>query len=89
MFQEFWRRWNTEYLTFLQQHPKLNQPQRNFQVGQIVVIKENNIPPSKWLLSLVIETHLCPDSHVLGLKLRSKHGDVTRPISEVVREPVF
>lgn len=45
---EFWKNWSTEYLTRLQQHPKWMRNMNNFKIGDLVLIKEDNSPPTRW-----------------------------------------
>ncbi|GFY30065.1 soluble guanylate cyclase 88E [Trichonephila clavipes] len=53
----FWRKWKIDYLSNLQTRTKWKCPNNNFKVGEIVIIKEDNIPPATWPLGKVIETH--------------------------------
>lgn len=47
MFQEFWNRWSVEYLHTLQHRPKWAKPQPMVRVGDLVLIREANLPPRK------------------------------------------
>ncbi|GFU58966.1 integrase catalytic domain-containing protein [Trichonephila clavipes] len=53
----FWRKWKIDYLSNLQNRTKWKSPKNNFKVGEIVIIKEDNIPPATWPLGKLIETH--------------------------------
>ncbi|GFW32778.1 DUF5641 domain-containing protein [Trichonephila clavipes] len=46
-----------DYLSNLQNRTKWKSPNHNIKVGEIVIIKEDNIPPATWPLGKVIETH--------------------------------
>ncbi|XP_046868562.1 uncharacterized protein LOC124461016 [Drosophila willistoni] len=50
MLQGFWKRWHQEYLTSLQQRPKWTTKLPNIAIGNLVLIKDSNAPPSAWLL---------------------------------------
>ena len=89
LFQGFWKRWHSEYLTSLQQRPKWNIRQDNLKQDEVVVIKEKNIPPSKWLLARIIATYPGPDGNIRVVRLKTKTGEFTRPITAVVRLPIF
>ncbi|GFS77592.1 integrase catalytic domain-containing protein [Trichonephila clavipes] len=52
----FWRKWKIDYLSNLQNRTKWKSPNHNIKVGEIVIIKEDNIPPPTWPLGKVIET---------------------------------
>ncbi|KAH8338198.1 hypothetical protein KR074_010393, partial [Drosophila pseudoananassae] len=51
--QGFWKRWNLEYLSTLQPRTKWHQDAPNVAVDTLVVLKEPNQPPSKWMLGRV------------------------------------
>lgn len=74
LFQSFWDQWSHEYLTRLQKRPKWKQQHKNLNVGQIVVIKEDNLPPTKWILGRIIETFKGTDGSVRSARLICK-GD--------------
>ena len=44
----FWRRWIKEYLPSLQQCQKWNREQRNFVVGDIVLVLDDKTPQNSW-----------------------------------------
>ncbi|KAJ8720696.1 hypothetical protein PYW08_006161 [Mythimna loreyi] len=50
MTQHFWRRWSNEYLTTLLHRYKWSKQTPEPEVGDIVLIKEDNLPPCRWLL---------------------------------------
>ncbi|XP_047993587.1 uncharacterized protein LOC125232020 [Leguminivora glycinivorella] len=54
---DFWRRWSQEYLNqFLQRH-KWTQQTPEPKIGDVVLVKEPDLPPTRWLLGQVVETH--------------------------------
>lgn len=55
--QDFWSRWSKEYLTNLQQRPKWLKALPNLQIGDLVIVKEDHLPPSKWVMARIIDTH--------------------------------
>lgn len=52
--QQFWKNWSTDYLHRLQQRPKWMSVQPNLQIGDIVLIKDERLPPSTWALGRII-----------------------------------
>ena len=44
MVNQFWSRWRKEFLYTLQQRQMWNKPRRNMRTGDIVLIKEDNVP---------------------------------------------
>ncbi len=56
----FWSRWKREYLNTLQMRMKWNHPQRNFKVGDIVLVVDERTSRNLWPLGRI--THVTPDS---------------------------
>ncbi|CAI6348041.1 unnamed protein product [Macrosiphum euphorbiae] len=44
--QRFWKLWSSDYLLTLQHRQKWRTPQQEFQVGDLVVLKNENTPPN-------------------------------------------
>lgn len=61
LVNDFWSRWQNEYLTRLQQRPKWLKREDEFKVGDIVLIKQDNVPPGKWNMGRITEKHPGPD----------------------------
>lgn len=55
IYQCFWEQWSKDYLNRLQARPKWKQQHPNLKVGQIVVIKEDDTPPTQWILGRITE----------------------------------
>ncbi|GFT76506.1 integrase catalytic domain-containing protein [Trichonephila clavipes] len=84
----FWRKWKIDYLSNLQNRTKWKCPNNNFKVGEIVIIKEDNIPPATWPLGKVIETHPGKDGVVRVVTLRTVKGRFKRPIHKLCKLPL-
>ena len=67
---EFWSRWKREYLQSLQVRSKWNNPQRNLQINDIVIVKDDNLPRNRWKLGSIEEVYLDDDGLVRKVKLR-------------------
>lgn len=52
--QNFWERWQAEYIKELQQRVKWSTPRNNIQLNDLVLIKEDNVPPLRWPLGRVV-----------------------------------
>ena len=50
---EFWTRWRKEFLHALQERQKWARPRRNLQIGDVVIIKDDNAPRNQWQLARV------------------------------------
>jgi Family of unknown function (DUF5641)/Integrase zinc binding domain len=88
MLQHFWRRWSGEYLSRLQQRPKWIGEKRDFQIGDIVLLKEDNQPPMKWNLGRIIETHPGADNRVRVVTVKTCNSSYKRPISKLCLLPI-
>ena len=66
---EFWSRWRKEFLQSLQQRQKWGKPRRNLKVGNIVIIKDANLPRNCWRLGRVSTTFQDEDGYVRTVEL--------------------
>lgn len=57
LLNDFWHRWQNEYLSRLQQRPKWLKKIPEFDIGHIVLVKSDNLPPGKWMLGRIIDKH--------------------------------
>lgn len=56
LIQQFWDRWQKEYLSDLQVRQKWHKHLPNIQIGDLVLIKDDRFPPTYWPLARVIKT---------------------------------
>jgi len=64
MLEQIWRSWSTDYLHTLQQRCKWQETQQEIKINELVLLKNNLLPPSKWELACIIEVYLEKDKHV-------------------------
>lgn len=58
--QHFWRRWSSEYLHQLQTRSKWKMEKgAQLEVGQLVLIKQQDLPPLSWLLGRSRNLYRC------------------------------
>lgn len=79
----FWRRWSKEYLAELQYRNKWTQEQDNVEVGTLVIIKEENLPPLQWTMARVISTFKDQNGKVRVVQLKTPTGQLKRAIHEL------
>lgn len=87
MKQGFWRRWSLDYLQQLQTRNKWQKATENLAVGEIVLIKEDNLPPSRWALGRILKVHPGRDGLTRVVTLKTKTGELTRPIIKLIKLP--
>merc|ERR1712002_622421 len=66
---EFWNRWRKEFLSQLQSRQKWTVPKRDMKVGDIVLIKDDNVPRNVWPVARIVETYVSEDTHVRKVKV--------------------
>lgn len=89
MKQDFWQIWSSEYLSRLQQRPKWCSNNLNIEIGNLVLIKGENLPPSKWALGRVMETHPGADNLVRVVSVKTQNGILKRPIRKLCLLPII
>lgn len=67
---QFWQRWKKEFLKTLQERPKWNKVQRDLQVDDIVIVKDDALPRCQWRLARVTEVMVSHDNRVRRVKVR-------------------
>ncbi|KAG5861128.1 hypothetical protein JTB14_026804 [Gonioctena quinquepunctata] len=85
--QSFWKRWTVEYLNRLQNRPKWLSPAKNLEINELVLLKEDDVPPLKWPLAQIVEIIPGSDQRVRAVKLRTKKSVFVRPITKVCPLP--
>lgn len=66
---EFWTRWRKEFLLSLQQRQKWVRPRRDLRVGDVVIIKDENLHRCAWQLGRVSTTYPSPDGQVRKVRV--------------------
>ena len=83
LLRQFWQRWSIEYLTSLKRYNKWLYPTRNIRVGDVVVLQEDKLVPTKWPIARVIETHPGKDGLVRVATVRTATGTYKRPTTKL------
>jgi hypothetical protein len=94
--QEFWSRWRNDYLNTLQQRSKWRQGKYEIKVNDVVIVKEDKVPPLNWPLAIITAVHPGKDNLVRVVTVRmalnqdanSKPKEYRRPVSKLVYLPV-
>ncbi|XP_045535019.1 uncharacterized protein LOC123721194 [Papilio machaon] len=87
MRQHFWERWRNEYLSELQQKTKWRVKQRGLQEGELVVIKEANVPPLKWRMARVHKLYPGSDGIARVADVYTAKGIIRRGVHNLCSLP--
>lgn len=87
--QDVWKRWRNEYLHSLLQKSKWYHSKHFEQadVGTLVLIKEETLPPLKWRLGRIITVHPGTDGIVRVATVRTACGNLKRPLTKLAALP--
>lgn len=85
---DFWKRWQREYISRLQQRPKWATVSTNIREDDLVLIMEDNLPPTRWLLGRVVELHKGSDDLVRVVSIRCRNTILKRPIVKLALLPI-
>ena len=69
LVDQFWSRWRKEYVHILQNRSKWVKPQKNLKVGDVVLIKDDQVNRNQWKLGRVVEVKFSDDGFVRSCKL--------------------
>ena len=84
MYQGFWNRWSKEYLTSLNKFQKWHSLNPNIKTGDLVLISNQNLPPSKWPLARITTEHAGEDGVVRVVTLKLPNGTIMkRPVNKL------
>ena len=81
---QFWTRWKKEYLMSLQQRNKWSAAKRNFQINDVVLLKDEDSARNCWPLGRVQRVHVSDDGLVRSADVHCSGGKLTRPIHTLV-----
>jgi len=88
LHQQFSARWKEEYLKELHKRIKWQNPSRDIQVDDMVVVKEDNMPSNDWRLGRVVSVFPEADSRVRVVEILTARGTIARPIHMLVLPPM-
>lgn len=87
MQHDFWIRWSNEYLPELQEKVKWKTQHQNIQLGTLVLIKEDNLPPLQWSVGRIKELHPGTDNVVRVVTVKTATGLFKRAIQRICPFP--
>ena len=81
--KHFWKRWSLEYLITLQKSYKWTRPSRNISVGDVVILFEDGMVPTRWPLARIVKTHPGRDGVVRVVDVKTSKGLYRRPVHKI------
>ena len=88
MRDHFWNRWSKEYIHHLQQSYRWHTPVKNIEVGNLVLLKDDLLPATKWPMARVTEVFKGPDNLVRVVNVKTATGVYKRPVVKLVPLPI-
>lgn len=86
LVQGFWKRYSTEYLHTLQQRQKWKFNLPNIQLNDIVLLSNNDLPPSKWLMGIIVKTYPGLDNKIRVVDVET--GIFKRAVTKLAKLPL-
>lgn len=83
MVSDFWTRWSKEYLTSLSHRYKWTTKFDEPNIGDVVILRDEHLPPSKWVLGKIVTKHPGPDNVTRVVTIKCKNGLYKRALSKV------
>ena len=82
LVQQFWQRFQREYLQRLMRRSKWQQKKRQLKVNDIIMMGEDNLPRGKWNLARIVEVFPGKDGVVRNVRLQTKTGKYKRSVQK-------
>ncbi|GFX33005.1 integrase catalytic domain-containing protein [Trichonephila clavipes] len=83
IIQLIWKRWSVDYLNSLQQRNKWHFEKKNAKIGDMGIIKEDNLPSCQWSLGRINNIYPGKDSKVRVVEVKTTR-DANREISDLI-----
>lgn len=88
MTQDFWRRWSHEYLLDCMQRYKWTKITPEPKIGDVVLIKDDNLPPARWLMGKIVNKHPGSDNITRVVTFKCNDSLIKRPTSKLCILPL-
>ena len=85
--QQFWQWWSSDYLQSLLQCKPWQRTSPNLQIGDLILLREDNMTPLQWSTGVITDTHAGKDGIIRVVTLRTPKGTFNRPTTKICRLP--
>ena len=82
--QQFWYRWKREYLLSLQSRQRWTRTSRNVQLGDVVLLADQDVPRGQWRMGKVVKVFPSRDGLVRKALVKTSTSVYMRPINKMV-----
>lgn len=86
-YQQFWLKWHHEYLLTLSARQKWTKETTNLKMNDMVLLREDNVPPTQWRLGRITEVYPGKDGLIRTVDVRVTEKNKTktylRPITKI------
>ncbi|GFV34260.1 DUF5641 domain-containing protein [Trichonephila clavipes] len=90
IIQLIWKRWSVDYLNSLQQRNKWHFEKKNAKIGDMVIIKEDNLPSCQWSLGRINNIYPGKDSKVRVVEVKTtRDQNETPPVTLYLPKPLI
>lgn len=79
LLEQFWSRWKREYIAQISIRQKWHKPVHNMCLGDIVLVKDIDLPRNHWPLAKVVEVKVDDDRLVRRVKVLLGQRGSTKP----------
>jgi len=87
--ERFWRIWQSDYINTLQQRTKWKRKiQHDLCVGQLVLMRNDLLPPCKWELGRIKQCHPGLDGLTRVVTIKTANSEYKRPLSKLCLLPI-
>ena len=83
MAENFWKRWTREYLPTLIGRQKWREQKKNLQVGDVVVVLDDDLPRNSWPLGRIESVSVGRDGLVRSAEVKTKSSRLVRPVTRL------
>ncbi|KRX35610.1 hypothetical protein T05_5132, partial [Trichinella murrelli] len=83
LIAHFWKRWRSEYIVMFCTRPKWRSDSIEPNVGNIVLIAEDNVNKGRWMMGRVLELFYGRAGIVRSVRLKVANGEMIRPTKKL------
>ncbi|KAL0880621.1 hypothetical protein ABMA27_001851 [Loxostege sticticalis] len=86
---QFWQRFNREYISELQRRNKWCKPAEGLRLHQMVVVKDDRLPPNRWLLGRISYVYPGTDGVARVADVITSSGTLRRAFNRLIPLPIL